>query len=142
MFACKILRTGNQLTIQGTTKSSVSFKTKLKILLDIILPIIVFILLLFREEHKRLSPNCPFVKLGKSQKDCTVKEILEICQKGLLKLVVSIKTNLNIYIHLLSFSSAFQDKAAASKVDEYNTQARKVREGLEQLGTQMNLNSH
>lgn len=42
-----------------------------------------------REEHKRLCPQCPYMKLGKTQGKCTVKEVLDLCQKSLSKLVVS-----------------------------------------------------
>ena len=41
-----------------------------------------------REEHKRLCPTCPFIKLGKTQDNCTVKEVIELCQKSLKALVV------------------------------------------------------
>ena len=42
----------------------------------------------YREEHKRLCPNCPFIQLGKPQNELNVKQVMELCQKSLIKYMV------------------------------------------------------
>jgi hypothetical protein len=52
----------------------------------------------FRDEHKRLCPQCPYVKLGKEQDSCTVKEVMELCQISLKNFVVSILYLIDIQV--------------------------------------------
>ncbi|KAK4011634.1 baculoviral IAP repeat-containing protein 5 [Daphnia magna] len=72
-----------------------------------------------KDEHKRLCPQCPYVKLGKVQDNCTVREVMELCQKSL--------TN-------------FIEKVSNHQVEQYKAQAKETCKKLgELLGEHINL---
>ncbi|XP_046647255.1 baculoviral IAP repeat-containing protein 5-like [Daphnia pulicaria] len=66
-----------------------------------------------KDEHKRLSPQCPYVKLGKEPENCTVKEVMELCQKSLIN---------------------FIGKVSNTQVEQYTNLAKEISNKLEFLG--------
>ncbi|EFX87271.1 hypothetical protein DAPPUDRAFT_307098 [Daphnia pulex] len=71
-----------------------------------------------KDEHKRLSPQCPYVKLGKEQENCTVEEVMELCKKSVIN---------------------FIEKVFNTQVEQYTNLAKEISNSLVELLGESNM---